>query len=273
MLPLDDRRILITRAPRQASALADELLRLGAVPVLVPTIEIGPPSSFAALDAALAELDTFDLLIFTSGNAVEAFGQRAQRFGLTPSPGRIAVVGPATARTVEGIGLKVDVVPPIHTAESLAAVLASDARGLMILLVRAEEAPDTLPTMLTAAGASVTVAPAYANRVPAESIAALRYLFCAPVRYPDAVTFTSASTALNLVALLRAADLALPGAVVRASIGPVTSQALAELGLPAHIEAASPTIPALAAALAAYFASNDQGNRIFHRKTGTIHEL
>jgi uroporphyrinogen-III synthase len=256
MLPLNDRRILITRAPHQASALADELLRLGAVPVLVPTIEIGPPSSFAALDVALAELAGFDLLIFTSGNAVEAFGQRAQLLGLTPQPRHIAAVGPATAKAVEAIGLKVDVIPPAYTAESLAGVLVSEAHGLRILLVRAEEAPDTLPAALTAAGAAVTLAQAYANRVPAESIAALSYLFSTPARYPDVVTFTSASTAQNLVALLRAADLALPDAVVRASIGPVTSQALAELNLAPHIEAASPTIPALAAALAAYFTAS-----------------
>ena len=68
--PLAGRRVLITRAPRQASELADRLRELGAIPIVVPTIEIGPPSSFAALDAALASLSSFDLIAFTSGNAV-----------------------------------------------------------------------------------------------------------------------------------------------------------------------------------------------------------
>jgi uroporphyrinogen-III synthase len=85
-------------------------------------------------------------------------------------------------------------------------------------------------------------------------VAALTHLFSRPENYPDAVTFTSASTALNLVTLLRAANLILPESVVRASIGLVTSHALLDLNLPPHVEAASPTIPALADSLAAHFA-------------------
>ena len=78
-------------------------------------------------------------------------------------------------------------------------------------------------------------------------------LFAEPANSPDAVTFTSASTAGNLIALLEAAGLTLPSSVVRASIGPVTSRALGVLGLPPHLEAAEPTIAALADTLAGYF--------------------
>ena len=114
-LALTGRRILVTRAPGQASQLAERLSALGATPILIPTIEIGPPASFAALDAALAALSGFDLVAFTSANAVEAFHQRAQFLGLTPAPRRIAVVGPATARAVAAIGLRAEVVPPTFT--------------------------------------------------------------------------------------------------------------------------------------------------------------
>jgi uroporphyrinogen-III synthase len=254
MLPLADRRILITRAPHQASALADELLRLGAVPVLVPTIEIAPPTSFAALDIALGNLTAFDLVIFTSTNAVDAFHRRTQHLGVGAKPKRIAVVGPSTAKAVARIGMIADLIPPTFTAESLAEVLAPDAHGKHMLLVRAADAPDLLVKALLATGATVAAVPAYRNRVSAESVAALTHLFGSPENYPDAVTFTSASTALNLVTLLSAADLILPEAVVRASIGPVTSHALRELDFPPHVEAASPTVPALADSLAAHFA-------------------
>ena len=91
MQPLAGRRVLITRAPRQASELADRLRELGATPIVIPTIEIGPPSSFATLDAALASLSGFDLIAFTSANAVEAFHERARLLGTTPAPRRIAV--------------------------------------------------------------------------------------------------------------------------------------------------------------------------------------
>ena len=50
---LTNKRILITRTRHQASELAAQLEALGATPIVIPTIEIVPPSSFAALDAAL----------------------------------------------------------------------------------------------------------------------------------------------------------------------------------------------------------------------------
>jgi uroporphyrinogen-III synthase len=256
-LALTGRRILITRAPRQASQLAERLRTLGATPVLIPTIEIAPPASFAALDAALSALSGFDLVAFTSANAVEAFQQHAQLLGVTPAPRRIAVVGPATARAVEAIGLHAEVIPPIFTAESLAETIVKSVLpvvpGARVLLVLAEQAPAKLASALEAAGASVIVATAYCNRIPEGSLAAVAGLFAEPANCPDAVTFTSASTAGNLIALLEAAGLTLPAATVRASIGPVTSGVLRDLGLPPHLEAAEPTIAALADALADYF--------------------
>ncbi len=78
-------RVLITRSPRQASALADQLRALGADPILIPAIELADPTTFAPLDDALAHLDTFHWLLFTSANAVEAFHCR-----LTEAPSKLA---------------------------------------------------------------------------------------------------------------------------------------------------------------------------------------
>jgi uroporphyrinogen-III synthase len=107
--------------------------------------------------------------------------------------------------------------------------------------------------VLEGAGAEVVVAAAYRNRIPEASLAAISSLFAAPSDYPDAVTFTSASTAGNLVALLAAAGLVLPEQVVRVSIGPITTRALRELGLPPHLEAVESTIPALVTVIADHF--------------------
>ena len=257
---LSGRRILITRAPHQASQLAERLSALGAIPIVIPTIEIAPPASFATLDASLAALSGFDLVAFTSANAVEAFQQRAQLLGIAPAPRRIAVVGPATARAVDTTGLHADLFPPTFTAESLAQTIIQtvlcEVPSARILLVLAEQAPATLHSALAAAGASVTVAAAYSNRVAQTSLAEVAALFAETEKVPDAVTFTSASTVRNLVALLDAAGHALPASVLRASIGPITSRALRDLGLPPHMEAAEPTLAALADALAAYFQKN-----------------
>lgn len=251
MHTLLNKRILITRTRHQASDLAAQLEALGAIPILIPTIEIVPPETYAPLDAVLAQLEAFDWLLFTSANAVEVFADRRVANAI---PKKIAVIGPATAKAVRGIGLHVDLIPPRYVAESLAESLTPEASGKRLLLIRAAEARDVLPEALTHAGAHVTIAEAYRNRIPPESIPALQRLFTTPEGYPDAITFTSASTARNLVNLLEAANLTLPHIVALASIGPITSQALRDLGLAPSLEAPEPTIPALVQTLVAFFA-------------------
>jgi uroporphyrinogen-III synthase len=91
------------------------------------------------------------------------------------------------------------------------------------------------------------------NRIPESSLAAVAALFANADSFPDAITFTSASTARNLAALLEASGLALPITVTRASIGPITSQALRKLGMPADLEAAESTISSLVAGLGRHF--------------------
>lgn len=250
MPTLANKRILVTRTRHQSSGLADQLEDLGATVILVPTIEIVPPETYAPLDTALAHLGTFDWLIFTSANAVEIFHQRRKP---AIAPKRIAAIGPATARAVEGIGLTADLVPSQYVAESLAAELSPYAAHSHMLLIRAAEARDTLPETLRAAGATVIIAEAYRNQVPSEAVPALQSIFASPKTWPDAITFTSASTARNLFALLDAAKLTLPEKIVLASIGPITSQTLRDLGHPPQLEAAEHTIPALIHALVARF--------------------
>ena len=250
MRPLANIRILITRTRHQASDLAAQLEALGATPILIPTIEIIPPETYAPLDSALTQLDLFDWLIFTSANAVDVFHQRRNP-ALTPK--RIAAIGPATAKAVEGIGVPVDLIPPQFIAESLAEALIPHAPNSRMLLIRAAEARDILPAALAAAGAHLTIVDAYRNQIPPGSIPALHTLFNSPEHYPDVITFTSASTARNLAALLEAADLTVPPNIIFASIGPITTQALRELGLQPILEAPEPTISALVQVIAAHF--------------------
>ncbi len=258
MQPLTDKRILITRTRSQASDLAAQLAGLGAIPILIPTIELAPPDSFAALDAALAAIRTYDWLIFTSANAVEAFHRRAQFHHLPAIPKKIAAIGPATTRAIEVIGLQVDLIGPHYTAESLAEALTPyvttpEGQPAAMLLIRAEQARDVLPATLTTAGACITIADAYRNQTPPESIPALKELFASPATYPDAITFTSSSTATHFFNLLEAADLTLPSGIALASIGPVTAETLRDLDHPPAIEAVEPTIAALIESLTAHF--------------------
>ncbi len=277
-------RVLITRAPHQASPLADALRAAGIEPILIPAIEIAPPTSLCALDAALACLPTYHWLVFTSANAVEHFFARLKQHAkpytseapptqiplgndnkksddephprlpascfLLPASSLIAVIGPATARALQPFGIQPALIPPQAVAESLAAALAPyakqpDGSPTRFLLPRAEAARDHLPDALTAAGADVTLVPVYRNVIPTGSLPAIRRLFSTPASYPDAISFTSSSSVTNLLALLEEASLALPSDVLRISIGPITSATLQDHGLPPHAEASQATIPAL----------------------------
>jgi uroporphyrinogen-III synthase len=251
-------RILITRAPHQASPLADALRARGLDPILIPTIELAPPTTFAPLDAAIANLTgqgsqpSFHWLLFTSANAVEAFANRLSTPNdLLPSPCLIAAIGPATARSInELLGTKPTLTPSKAVAESLAEALLPyakqpDGTPTRFLLIRAETARDILPETLQKAGGEVTIAPAYRTIIPQESLPKICDLFHSPETYPDAITFTSSSTVTNLLDLLAAAGLSLPRDIPRISIGPITSQTLRDHGLPPHAQSEEPTIDSL----------------------------
>ncbi len=251
-------RILITRTRHQASELAAAVERMGEEAVLVPMIEVVPPRSFEELDAAIWMLDradkTIDWVVFTSANAAQALSARARELGALPRLKRIAVIGPATAKAVTATGLTPEIepmlVPTEYVAESLAnALLAECGSQQRFLLVRAEEARDVIPTALEAAGHSVTIATAYRNVTPPGTLPALREIFAEPACYPAVITLTSSSTARNLITLLASIDLRIPHGIALASIGPITSATLRELGYEPTFEADEPTIDSLVSAI------------------------
>jgi len=88
-LSLAGRKVLVTRAARQAGKLSEGLRTLGATPVEVPVLEIQPPESFDALDVALLALPAYDWLVLTSANTVHALSDRATELGapLVPPAG------------------------------------------------------------------------------------------------------------------------------------------------------------------------------------------
>ncbi len=261
MKPLAGKRILITRALPQAHALASALEEKGAEVIAIPAIEIVPPDSYDALDAALRNARKYQWLILTSVNGVQVLAQRMEKLARTSFatpreklPGaeslKIAAMGPATARALEALGLAVDVVPEKYVAESLVDVLRDQVFGQNVLLVRASVARDVVPVELERAGATVDVVDAYRTVVPAASCDLLRHVFAQPAHLPHAVTFTSSSTVTNFFRLLHDAGVsAWPPSLAAASIGPITSRTLLDHGIEPIVEAGEYTIPGLVAAL------------------------
>lgn len=273
-LPLKGVRVLVGRARHQAGSLSAELRKRGAQILEIPFIEIRKPRSFRPLDSALNNLSTYDWLILTSVNGVDAMWNRIEKamrrsptsrlpWRSGPSgprwrggsqalaPGlRVAAIGPATRKALEQRGIKVDAMPKEYVAESVVRSLKRKVKGKRVLLVRAKVARDVIPRELRKAGAHVDVVEAYETVVPESSRRRLQAALKNPNQRPNVVTFTSSSTVRNFVELLGTRQKArLLDGVQTASIGPVTSATLREFGLSVDIAAREFTIPGLVAAI------------------------
>jgi uroporphyrinogen-III synthase len=253
-------RVLVGRARHQAGVLSSELRKRGAEVIEIPFIEIRKPRSFQPLDAALKNLDSYDWLILTSVNGVEAMWERLEKRKLRGASNaalkrgllRIAAIGPATKKAIERRGAKVDVVPKEYVAESVVRSLKNKVKGKRVLLVRAKVARDVIPRELRKAGAHVDVVEAYETVVPQSSRARLRASLKNPNKRPHVVTFTSSSTVRNFVELLGGGQKARTNSLTEiqmASIGPVTSSTLREQDLSVDIVAREFTIPGLVGAI------------------------
>jgi len=243
--PLEGLRILVGRARHQAGKLSLALEKVGAEVIEIPLIEIRPPKSYRPLDTALRDAAAYDWLVLTSVNGVEALALRLQELKIQSSAFRhlrIAAIGPATAKETAKLGLKVHVVPKEYVAESVVESLKSHVSDKHVLLVRAKVARDVIPRELRKQGAKVDVVDAYETGVPKASRVELRRVMNDPQRRPHIATFTSSSMVKNFAVLAGTSDLV---SLKFASIGPVTSATLRELGLPVDIEARIYTIPGL----------------------------
>jgi uroporphyrinogen III methyltransferase / synthase len=225
--PLFGKRVLITRPIDQSESLDRRLAEIGAMCLWQPAIEIGPPDDWTPVDAALGRLEGFHWLVFSSANGVRYLLDRLLAGGADLrrlADIQLAAIGPGTAEELARYHLKADLVPDEFRAESLAAALVPDARGLRFLLARASRGREILAEELTVAGGIVEQVVVYTSRdverADPEITAAL-----AAGRI-DWVTVTSSAIARSLVKLfgddLRNSKLV--------SISPVTSATLRELG-------------------------------------------
>jgi len=255
---LAGRRVLVTRTRSQASTLADALRAEGAVPVMLPAIEIERRADPDAVRISVERLGTghYAWTVFGSANAVDVYldllaerGADARVFAACS----LGALGEATARALGARGLMADIVAAEASGEGMVEALSHEqVAGQAVLLPRAEGGRDALPEGLRAAGATVDELTLYLSAPPAEPPQeALALLRAGKI---DIVTFTSSSTVRNLGTLLGGDLAALRDAVI-ACIGPSTAATAAEAGLPPHVVAEEHSVPGLVAALGAYLHS------------------
>ena len=209
--PLFGKRIVVTRTRQQAGALSAKLTALGADVLEIPTIRIEPPTQLREFAELVKDAHTYEWIIFTSPNGVNAFFEwfyKLYQDARSIGGARIAAVGPATAARVREFHLHVDVQPETAVAEALADALQTEGsvENVKMLLIRPESTRDALATKLIELGAILDEAIAYrtvpetggANDGTADRPSALE-------RYrregADLITFASGSSVDNFLAL------------------------------------------------------------------------
>ncbi len=252
--PLFGQTIAVTRTRQQASDLSTNLAELGANVIEAPTIEISPPGEWSGVDEAIQQIGAYDWVIFTSTNGVQFTKRRLLEIGLDArifSGVKVAAIGDATADAVRNeLCLRVELCPDSFVAEALADAFKerNEILGHRFLLLRADIARPLLVERLASDGAA---------EVKDVSIYQTKAATSLPPEFVDAleakdvqwITFTSSSTVRNLIALLGEKYQEKLAGIKTASIGPITSRTLRELGIEPTVEAQSYTIDGLVEAI------------------------
>lgn len=231
-------RILLTRPEGEgADEWAAAFAGVGAVPIAYPTLSITPPESWQVVDEAIARLDVYDWLVFTSQTAVGLFAKRLPngRFS-TDFRAKLAAVGKNTAQSIVRQGGQVAFVPADSRQEGLADGLRALSAGTRVLLPLAAGGRTLLAESLRALGCVVDVVTMYRTEPK---------LDLPPPPEFDIAVFASPSALRAFIKRLGAAAL---GGKTVAVIGLTTAKEAETNGLHA-VTAESPGVDALVHAI------------------------
>ena len=256
-LPLFGKRIVVTRAKGQADAALRAPARAGRRRHRDAHHRDSPAADYAPLDRAIAELDAYDWLIFTSANGVRFFLDRLDRSAvdlralraqhLRHRPGHPrGRRSPAPESRPDGQGIR-------RRGPARSLRVRTIWRASRVLLPRAAVARDLVPAELARRGARVDVVEAYRTVVPGSRGRTHAREIFGGARKPDAIAFTSSSTVRNFVEAAGAASLE---GVKAVSIGPVTTETARELGIEVAATARVFTIDGLIEAILDVFRPN-----------------
>ena len=236
--------VVVTRAEGNDGPLSRELRGLGLTVLSWPAVSVARADP-GALDAALAELQSYGWIVFASRHAVAAV---LERLPAAPAQARIAAVGQATAQVLRQRGWPVHLVPEEASAAGLIAAFAArwseEDAGVKVLYPASSRALPTIAAGLTQLGARVTRVEAYCTESATLDIEECRAWIARGGI--GAVTFASPSAVSELARSLGESDFQrlLAGTEVVA-IGRTTA---AELGARGHaaVVAESATLHGLA---------------------------
>jgi len=198
------KKVVLTRMPKQGEAMTRDLEALGAQVVSFPTIRLIAPPDESIIKKAIAEIDIYEWIIFTSVNAVDYFFKYLGDADASTLP-KIAVVGPATEKALETHGGSAYMVAESFQQEGIVEIFSTLPHSAQtdgackgkVLMPRSLEARDVLFKSLPKLGYELTVAPVYKTVQASYNPTSIAKLCSA-----DAVVFTSPSTVRNFAGIL-----------------------------------------------------------------------
>ncbi|GAQ93846.1 uroporphyrinogen III methyltransferase [Thermodesulfovibrio aggregans] len=232
--PLHGQRILITRQ------LTDEYLKLedfGAELFVFPTIDFLPPQDFTELDRAINEIELYNFIVFPSPRAVKFFFERFLTLGRDMRDLKgvsVCAIGRETARSLRDFGINADIVPEEFNSESLTKMFKEEilrfahADKIRILYPRSDIAIKGFVDEMQASGIEIDAPVTYRTVKPTEHGKRLaRFLREGKITI---ATFTSPSSFLNLIDILKDEVKELLKEVTIAAIGKTTAKAIEDAG-------------------------------------------
>ena len=169
--------VVITRPTHQSQNLCKRIENSGGVAIRFPVLEILDPVDSGPLLDLIDQLNSFDLAIFISPNAVHKVLNLLKPRQKWPETVQIAAIGAKSAQALEQLGLKVDIHPGRRFDSE--ALLESDQLQNMnnqrVIIFRGDGGRELLGDTLKARGAEVTYANAYRREKPSTDNGALLY--------------------------------------------------------------------------------------------------
>jgi uroporphyrinogen III methyltransferase / synthase len=165
--PLFGRRVAVTQRSDLAQPLIAVLRELGAEVLEVPASRWVPHPHRAPLDKALAQLESYDWILFANQLGVEFFLDRLlQVHGDVRRLGRawLGAYGPRTGQKLREWHLHPAAEAADHKLQLIMGAInqCGSVRGKRFLVLRGDVATEAVPEALEALGATVDVVPCYA---------------------------------------------------------------------------------------------------------------
>ena len=268
---LSGKTVFVAASAKLMPELTAGLRALGAETLPVAVLQAEEIEDNTALDRAIANINQYDWIIFTSAWGVSFFAERLARIfqgdftaaakianGAAGFP-KICAIGPATAAAAGKHGFSITLTADEFTAEGVMESMEryhggrKNLLGLGVLIPRALEAREFLPAALTAAGCRVDAIPCYRTVRPEPDFELSTRL---RNETPDLIVFTSTKAMRNFLKTAAAGETDARRFLRKAAvavIGPVTAGALESEGKSAEIVPAESTIPSLLAAISGFF--------------------